>query len=121
MKRKYSSKKLKIAPLLVIRYGFCRIVTTLRYRKNIERRDQIKSLQREIFKDKVLALFQRKFKKDIRESKTRILLDEKNHIHENGNYVWTYWAQGIEAAPDVIKICVRSICEYFKKTENGGG
>lgn len=115
MNRKFSLKKLKIAPVLVINYGFFhRFLINLRYRKDPERKNRIKSLQKEIFKDKVLALFQRKFRKEIKESKNRILTEESHLRHEMSNKVWIYWAQGISAAPAIVKICVQSIMDYFR-------
>ncbi|AFS40122.1 Capsular biosynthesis protein [Leuconostoc gasicomitatum] len=41
----------------------------------------------------------------------------ENNIQQKSNYVWICWFQGIEQAPDIVKVCVESIVESFTERE----
>lgn len=38
----------------------------------------------------------------------------KGEVEEAEKIVWVYWKQGIENAPDIVKICVNSMCQNIE-------
>lgn len=57
--------------------------------------------------NKILAKLRKKYKKFIRENKEKISQNSVNREHSNK--VWFLWLQGIEQAPDIVKICYSSV------------
>ncbi|MDT2905195.1 capsular polysaccharide synthesis protein [Lactococcus lactis] len=57
--------------------------------------------------NKILAKLRKKYKKFIRENKEKISQNSINREHSNK--VWFLWLQGIEQAPDIVKICYSSV------------
>lgn len=57
--------------------------------------------------NKILSKLRKKYKKFIRENKEKISQNSINREHSNK--VWFLWLQGIEQAPDIVKICYSSV------------
>lgn len=57
--------------------------------------------------NKILAKLRKKYKKFIRENKEKISQNSINREHSNK--VWFLWLQGIEQAPEIVKICYSSV------------
>lgn len=41
----------------------------------------------------------------------------ENRSQQKSNYVWICWLQGIEQAPEIVKLCVKSVFEFFTDKE----
>lgn len=68
------------------------------------------------FRNDVIHFLRKKFKKQIVSLKETGEARDRELPHERGNNIWIYWAQGIENAPDLVKVCVQSVVD-----RTGGG
>lgn len=41
----------------------------------------------------------------------------ENRNQQKSNYVWVCWLQGLDKAPEIVKICIKSIFEFFTEKE----
>ncbi|SDQ08207.1 Capsular polysaccharide synthesis protein [Streptococcus equinus] len=65
--------------------------------------------------NKILKKFRRKYTSYIINNKQRIL---KNSIErKSSNKVWVMWLQGIENAPDIVKVCYKSLISNLSDRE----
>lgn len=58
-----------------------------------------------------IYIYKKKYKKFIEE--LNLKYSEKQEIRPSNN-IWIYWHQGLESAPDIVKICVESIKSKYK-------
>ena len=78
---------------------------------NILLGDLRRSYQKQAF------LYCRKDKKQIVNLKSKIDESYKSLPHVHSNKVWVCWMQGMENAPEVVKVCYQSILDNFKDRE----
>lgn len=84
----------------VLLFAIFQIVTQGTSKKSLE-------IVRNSVDNKILAKLRKKYKKFIRENKEKISQNSINREHSNK--VWFLWLQGIEQAPDIVKICYSSV------------
>ncbi|MCI8369840.1 MAG: capsular biosynthesis protein [Clostridia bacterium] len=65
----------------------------------------------------LLGDLRRKYKKQIVNLKSKIDESYKSLPHVHSNKVWVCWMQGMENAPEVVKVCYQSILDNFKDRE----
>lgn len=65
--------------------------------------------------NKILKKIRRKYTSYIVNNKQRVL---KNAINrKSSNKIWVMWLQGMENAPDVVKVCYKSLIRYLSDRE----
>ena len=69
------------------------------------------------YRTEVIAQFKKRYKREIAALVSRIDEENSKLPHNSGEKVWVCWLQGIEDAPDIVKICYKSILRCFSDRE----
>lgn len=105
------SGKFRVAPFLITRFHIAKFFNKIRFRKNTAREQNADWIALQAHRNRIIAWFQKKFHREILQLKEEISQRELPHVHSKK--IWVYWAQGIENAPDIVKVCVQSIYEHL--------
>ncbi len=96
-----TSKKIAFADLLTILYFFPKLRNQFTY-KGVEKKDK-----------EVLSFIEKNHKEIIEKLKK-----EKSHGDEKGEkVVWILWWQGLDKAPEIVKLCINSVKKQFPDFE----
>lgn len=55
----------------------------------------------------------KKYKKQISDLKERITVEDATLPHEHEKIIWIMWLQGMDNAPEIVRMCYRSILDNF--------
>lgn len=68
---------------------------------------------REIMRKRIIERLTKKYKKNIIPIKRALEEEDKNLEHISNNTIWLCWVQGLDAAPNVVKACYKSVQQHM--------
>jgi hypothetical protein len=105
-------KKIAFAPKTTLSF-YLGILDTKKLNKNKEQQRCAVRLNYYNYRNSLVAILKKKFKKEIIEIKGKILNNDNKLAHTANNTIWIYWAQGVKNAPDIVRVCVQSIIDQL--------
>lgn len=112
-----SLRRLSTAPLLIAKYHIKLAYNRIKYRNYPNRLKRAIEMTTQSHRNRLTMKLEKKYKNFIKQQKIAIDSAYYDLPHEHPKNIWIYWAQGIENAPDIVKVCVQSAIDKFK----GGG
>ena len=55
----------------------------------------------------------RKYRKQLKEYKQRIIAEDVSLPHDRSKIIWIMWQQGMDSAPEIVRMCYQSIKDRF--------
>ena len=110
-------RRLSTAPLLIAKYHIKQMYNRIKYHNYPNRLKRAIEMTTQSHRNRLTMKLEKKYKNFIKQQKTAIDSAYNDLPHEHPKNIWIYWAQGIENAPDIVKVCVQSAIDKF----NGGG
>lgn len=107
-------KKISMLPIPTLRFYASKIINKLRCGKNRKRYTALNWQEYQRYRTSVLNKLRKKYSAFIKTVKADMLKEDAELPHKKDNVIWIYWAQGFENAPDIVKMCARSVADHLR-------
>lgn len=87
----------------------------IRYR-NLSERLQYKNLYLQMIRFKIICKLRKRFRKIADRLQDEIDRTDSELAHVQSNKIWIFWWQGMENAPEIVRLCYQSVLERFSST-----
>lgn len=108
-----SLRKIKFLPFSTVCFYLKQVKNKISFRSDHARKRNADRMALECYRNAVVNKLHKKFRKTIAGAKSEIDGAYASLSHDGSDNVWIYWGQGVENAPDIVRLCVRSVMDNF--------
>ncbi len=102
-------KKTAFAPMIFSRFYVSKALINVKYKNDLSRRSRAEWMSFQSFRNDLIHKLRKKYKKEIVSYKKEIDKNDAILPHNHNKTIWVCWLQGLENAPDLVKMCVQSL------------
>lgn len=98
----------------VLGFKIAAAVSRHKYKKaDPEFHEKLGLMQGQCLRAHIYRNLKKKYKKEIKSLKEKIISEDMVLPHDHDKIIWIMWLQGIENAPEIVRMCYRSISDNF--------
>ncbi len=106
-----------LSPVGFVRFQWRWISCRHKYKKDSRIMAVARHTYLQNYRNEVVWRLKKKYRKLLPKLKNMIDSKYDSLPHDSDGKIWVCWLQGMEQAPDIVKICYESICRQFSNRE----